>query len=274
MGWFRDRCLWLLAMLLFTAAGCQNPAARQAQVFQEQRVAMENKNRDLQARVNELDQENQRQNALLAQAQQQSQLYQEQATALRDQMQSALAQNERLRQLSETNRKEVEAMVASTRRYGGAIITPNNSLKNNLPELNLPGVQVRREEDIIRVEIVSAQLFQPGDSRLTPAAERLLEQLGGELLRAYPQQRIGVEGHTSDQPPRGNFRNNHELSTAQATSVFDFLLNRVQFSQAQMVVIGYGSNRPLFSNATTAGQQRNERIEIVVFPETVPARRN
>lgn len=274
MGWYGDRYLWLIAVLLLMAAGCQNPAARQAQVFEEQRVAMENKNRDLQARLNELDQENQRQNALLAQAQQQSQLYQEQAAALRDQMQSALAQNERLRQLSDSNRKEVEAMVASTRRYGGAMITPNNSLKNNLPELNLPGVQVRREEDIIRVEIASAQLFQPGDSRLTPAAERLLEQLGGELLRAYPQQRIGVEGHTSDQPPRGNFRNNHELSTAQATSVFDYLLNRVQFSQAQMVVIGYGSNRPLFSNATAAGQQRNERIEIVVFPETVPTRRN
>ncbi len=272
MGWYRDN-LWLVVTLLIALAGCQSPAKRQAQIFQEQRVALENRNRDLQARLNELDQENQRQNALLAQAQQQSQLYQEQAVALRDQMQAALAQNERMRQLSDASRKEIDALAASARRYGGAMITPNNSLKGNLPDLNLPGVRVRREEDIVRVEIASEQLFQPGDARLTPAAERLLEQVGGELLRAYPQQRIGVEGHTSDRPPAGNWRNNHELSTAQATSVFDFLLNRVQFAPAQMVVIGYGSNRPLFSNATTAGQARNERIEIVVFPETVQSRR-
>ncbi len=273
MGWFRHHYLRLALMLSLAAVGCQSPAKRQAQLFQEQRIAMENRNRELQARLNELDRENQRQNALLAQAQQQSQLYQEQSEALRDQMQALLAQNERLKQLADSSRKEIDTLTASARRYGGAMITPNNSLKDNLPDLNLPGVRVRREEDLIRVEIATEQLFAPGDARLTPAGEQIIEQVGSEILKTYPQQRIGIEGHTSDQPPPGNWRSNHELSTAQATTVFNFLQHRVHFPADQLVVIGYGSNRPLFSNATAAGQARNQRIEIVVFPETVRARR-
>jgi len=273
MGWYRQQSLRLALLLSLAAVGCQGPAAKQAQLFQEQRLALENRNRELQARLNELDRENQRQNALLAQAQQQSQLYQEQAEALRDQMQALLAQNERLKQLAQSSRQEIDALTASARRYGGAMITPNNSLQGNLPELNLPGVRVRRDEDLIRVEIASDQIFAPGDARLTLAGEQLIEQVGSELLRAYPQQRIGVEGHTSDQPPPNGWSSNHELSTAQATTVFNFLQHRVHFPAEQLVVIGYGSNRPLFSNATAAGQARNRRIEIVVFPETVRSRR-
>jgi chemotaxis protein MotB len=34
-------------------------------------------------------------------------------------------------------------------------------------------------------------------------------------------------------------------------------------------VVAQGSNRPLASNATQAGQITNRRIELVVYPETV-----
>jgi outer membrane protein OmpA-like peptidoglycan-associated protein len=39
-----------------------------------------------------------------------------------------------------------------------------------------------------------------------------------------------------------------------------------------MFVLGHGENFPLSSNATTAGQARNRRVEVVVYPETVGQR--
>ena len=53
------------------------------------------------------------------------------------------------------------------------------------------------------------------------------------------------------------------------TAVYDALVRTAGVPSNQLFVVGHGSNHPVVSNATPAGQARNRRVELVIYPETV-----
>ena len=67
------------------------------------------------------------------------------------------------------------------------------------------------------------------------------------------------------------WQSQHQLTVAQATAVFEQLATRYHFNPQQLFVLGHGSNHPRVSNATSAGQAKNRRVELVIYPETVDA---
>ena len=102
-----------------------------------------------------------------------------------------------------------------------------------------------------------------------PGAAQLIDSVAADILRNYPRQRIGVEGHTDGDPSTSReYPSNHHLSIARATTVYNELTGRLRFSPKQLFVIGHGSNHPIVSNATPAGKARNRRVELVIYPET------
>ena len=89
-----------------------------------------------------------------------------------------------------------------------------------------------------------------------------------QVLRTYPEQVIGVEGHTSNDPvPTGRWASQHQLSVGMAMAVYDQVTTRTQVNPSQLFIVGHGSNHPVVSNATQAGRDRNLRVELVVYPE-------
>ena len=47
-----------------------------------------------------------------------------------------------------------------------------------------------------------------------------------EIRRTYPDQLLGIEGHTDSDPVTGGqYRTNHELSATRALAVYDVLVN-------------------------------------------------
>jgi chemotaxis protein MotB len=50
-------------------------------------------------------------------------------------------------------------------------------------------------------------------------------------------------------------------------SVYDVLISRTRVPDDQLAVVGHGSNRPVMSNASPEGKQRNRRVELVVYPD-------
>ena len=111
-------------------------------------------------------------------------------------MATTSAQLAQVRDEKQLTEKQTEALLASTERRAGAKITANNSLQNSLPGVNLPGIEVRPDGDVVRIELPAARLFQPGSTVLQPVAGTLLDSVAAEMARAYPDQKIGVEGHT------------------------------------------------------------------------------
>ena len=96
----------------------------------------------------------------------------------------------------------------------------------------------------------------------------MVDGLAAEITRNYPRQLIAIEGHTDNAPVAGGV-SSHQLAAAQAIAVLDTLTRRNRLPGQHFFVVAQGSNRPLASNATQAGQTTNRRIELVVYPETV-----
>ena len=235
---------------------------------EQQQTALSRQNQQLQDRANALDRDNQESSSLLAQARQQSKVSEDQLAALRDQLRGVTAQLAQVRGEKENSDKRVQAMNASLQRQGGVTINPNNSFLQTLPAINIAGVFVRRDGDVIRIELPGTTLFESGSARLRPGALNLISDVAAEVVRTYPDQIVGVEGHTDNDPVAGNqWKNNHELSIARAMAVYDVLVNRTRLQGDQLFVVGHGSNHPIVSNATMEGKQRNRRVELVVYPE-------
>jgi chemotaxis protein MotB len=262
---------WLWPWIVVVVAGCADNAMvlkGRLNQSEQQQTAMSRQYQQLQDRANALDRDNQEMGSLLAQSRQQTKVSDDQLSALRDQLRSVTAQLTQTRSEKESADKRTQTLTASMRRQGGVSITPNNSFLQTLPAMNLAGVFVRRDGDVIRIEMPGSALFKSGSARLRPGAANLISDVAAELVRTYPDQIIGVEGHTDTDPIAGNhWRNNHELSIARAMTVYDVLASRTRLQGNQLFVVGHGSNHPIVSNATLEGKQRNRRVELVVYPD-------
>jgi flagellar motor protein MotB len=263
---------WLLAGSL--AAGCaENSMVMKGQLdkLQQQQLAMTRQNQELQARAGSLDRDNQELEALLAQSRQRAQVLEDQVSLVRDQLGEITTQLAKVREEKQVSEQKAQALTASMRRQQGVSITPNNSLLQTLPAINLPDVYVRRDGDVIRIEIPADRLFEPSSAQFRQDGVRLVADVAAEILRTYPDQMIGIEGHTDNEPIQGGaWRNAHHLSVAWALSTYEVLVSQTRLQADQLFVLGHGGNHPVASNATPEGRQRNRRVELVVYPDRRP----
>jgi len=123
-------------------------------------------------------------------------------------------------------------------------------------------ISVNENEDFIEVEIKSKMLFPSGSSRLDSKAIPVLSGLA-TLFETFDNQ-IQVEGFTDNQPINtAAFPSNWELSAARAASVVHLLMKK-GIAPERMAAIGYGEYRPIASNDTAEGRQKNRRVVIVI----------
>lgn len=265
---------WLCAWPLL--CGCaQNPYVLQGKLetLQKEHTSLSQRYQELESRMATLDQDNQEQGTLLAQAQQQRRVLEDETAALREQLSGAAAQLAKLRDSHSEVEKRAETLAASAKRRIGASISANNSLRDQLAAVQIPGVETRVDGDVVRVELPGSALFEPTSARLLPTAPALLDSVAAALARQYPHQTIGVEGHTDNEPVRSQlWSNNHHLSTGRAMAVYDYLVSRTRLRPGQLFVVGHGENHPIVANDTTTGKERNRRVELVVYPERASAR--
>ncbi len=266
------RMPWLWTCVLLFLAGCvaDNPMVLKGKLNQsEQQQAMLSRQlQQLQDRANALDRDNQEKDTLLAQARQQTKVSEDQLAAIRDQLRSVTTQLAQIRADKEGSDKRAQAFAASLQRQGGVSIDANNSFLQTLPASNIAGVFVRRDGDVIRIALPSQVLFEPGGAQLRPGAANLVTDVAAEIVRTYPDQLICIEGHTDNDPvANSQWQNNHALSVNRALTVYDVLVSRTRLQSNQLSVMGQGPNRPMFANGTPEGKQRNQRIELVIYPE-------
>jgi outer membrane protein OmpA-like peptidoglycan-associated protein len=83
-----------------------------------------------------------------------------------------------------------------------------------------------------------------------------------QYLETHPNVDIQISGHTDN---FGSDTYNGRLSTARAQAVVTWLVAR-GISAKRLKALGFGSQKPLEPNTTSAGRQRNRRIEMQVLP--------
>lgn len=112
-------------------------------------------------------------------------------------------------------------------------------------------------------------LFKPGGPQLDPRAYPVLDRLANVL--AQIDNLVQIEGHTCNLQPRGSkYETNWELSTGRATNVLRYMVEKRRLSETRFAAAGYGSIRPVRSNATDAERRLNRRVEIVILRPEVP----
>ena len=217
------------------------------------------------ASLNKLNQEKERQ---LAAARQSVQKLQQQVQESNEQLQAVQSQLAQSESRAQEAQRSVEHLTASNRQRGGATIRPNQNLK--IVTLPTDQATIERDGSVIRVRLLSEVFFNPNTAQIRTGSTAVLEQLGEVLARAYPNQRIGVEGHSAPvKADDGTWRNEHHLSSAQAMAVYEFFLTQSVFRSDQMFIVGHGANHPVYSSATDAGRRGNDRVEIVIYPDAI-----
>src|SRR5262249_47221762 len=106
---------------------------------------------------------------------------------------------------------------------------------------------------------MSDVLFDTARYTLKPGAREKLAKISGIVL-AHPGLKLEVEGHTDSV---GGDTYNQRLSEQRADSVREFLITQ-GINQDTITSRGFGKTKPVASNDTAAGRQRNRRVEIVV----------
>ncbi len=224
---------------------------------------------ELTRRVQLLDDNNRQLHTQLAQSEQQAQVYRDELNLVRDQLAATTQQFEATKLAARDAENQVRGMRASTQMRGSATITPNTNLGQLAKSLNLRGVPVRQDGDVVRIVIQSDQLFQPGTAQLLPQASLSLDPIAAQLKSIFPRQKIGIEGYTDNAPLfGGQMSTSHQLASAQAAAVLDMLTRRAGMPPNQLFTVAQGANNPVQSNSSAAGRSANRRIELVIYPET------
>ncbi|MEM6364876.1 MAG: OmpA family protein [Planctomycetota bacterium] len=224
---------------------------------------------ELNRRVQLLDDNNRQLTTQLAQSEQQSQVYRDELSLVREQLADTTRQYESARIVALNAQQNARSFQASAQLRGGATIRANTNLAALASRLNLGNLPVTPDGGVIRITVPADQLFQPGTPNLLPQATTVLDPVAAQLRSIFPRQRIGIEGYTDAGPAQiGGAAGAHQLTSAQAATVLDVLTRRGGMPANQLFMVAHGSNNPRQDNATPAGRAVNRRIELVVYPET------
>ena len=112
------------------------------------------------------------------------------------------------------------------------------------------------------VEIKETIQFETGSATLLPASFNVLDQVV-QVLNDDPQMQLRVEGHTDSV---GSDTSNMRLSNDRAESVRVYLETK-GVSSARLASEGHGETRPIDTNRTPEGRQRNRRVEFHILQE-------
>lgn len=148
--------------------------------------------------------------------------------------------------------------------------TPN-SASNQIPVQN-----ASRETRYTLSDLMKQLHYESGEATIKPEGYQALDQLVELLNAAPPEQLIRVEGHADNMEIGPSLKSiyptNWDLSKARASGVLRYLVEKGGIDSARVSSIGYGDTKPVVSNATEAGRQKNRRVDIVLYsPESAKA---
>ncbi len=135
-------------------------------------------------------------------------------------------------------------------------------------EISDKQVKVEMMEKGLVITFVAEVLFDSGKAKLRNDSLPKLEKVSSVLNTTVADLNVGVEGHTDNEPiKKSGWKSNWELSTARALSVLHYLSEQ-QVDEARLAATGYGEYKPVATNDSKDGRQKNRRVEIVILPKT------
>ena len=114
------------------------------------------------------------------------------------------------------------------------------------------------EANSLLITLDSGILFDVDKYNLRPEAQEILKNLA-VVLKEADIKSFEIDGHTDSD---ASDEYNKTLSDNRAKSVKEFLSS--QGVKANIITNGYGESKPIASNDTPEGKQKNRRVEIII----------
>ena len=202
--------------------------------------------KEIEAKANDLEQRLQAEKATVARLQQGGE--------------ALAAEKERLEKERVAKQAEIERLTR----------TQQELSKSLQAEIERGDITIKQVRDRLTINMVEKVLFNSGQAQVKPAGLKVLTQVS-DVLKNVTDKQIRIEGHTDNVPIgvkiRDKFPTNWELSTARATTVVRFFIDRGGVSRESLEAVGFADTRPVASNDTDEGRTENRRIEIVLYPK-------
>ena len=137
-------------------------------------------------------------------------------------------------------------------------------------------VQNGASETRISLSDLMKQLrFESGEATIKSEGYQVLNELIAYLKTAAGDRLIRVEGHADNMEIgpslKSLYQTNWDLSKARAGGVLRYLTEKGGIDSAKLSSVGYGDTKPMTSNTTEMGRQKNRRVDIVLY-SSEPAR--
>lgn len=116
------------------------------------------------------------------------------------------------------------------------------------------------------IQLPEKILFDSGMAEIKASGEHALLKIS-KYIKDRPAVLIRIDGHTDSDPivkTKHLWDSNHHLSSARALAVFHFLTKREGIPEEKINIAGFGPNRPVASNETKEGKQKNRRVEFLI----------
>ncbi len=127
-----------------------------------------------------------------------------------------------------------------------------------------PSISIEEAQDGFVIQLPSALLFKPGSAKIENEDAILFLKRIALIVDQLPNKvEVSVRGHTDNVPPAGDspYKDNWELSAARALSVLkELLIDGV--APERIHAAAFSMYRPLATNATKKGRERNRRVEL------------
>jgi chemotaxis protein MotB len=144
-------------------------------------------------------------------------------------------------------------------------------IQDELSELR-DQISVETDENEVIIRLMGESTFDSGKAEIRPQLKPLLQKVA-DVLRASSQGDIIIAGHTDNVPiVAGPFKTNLRLSAARASAVAEYFIDQSGINPKRISTMGFGEFRPMESNVTAAGRQKNRRVEIILG--TIPTPEN
>ena len=140
------------------------------------------------------------------------------------------------------------------------LLFPDEILPREISRSTLErNLRVLKKPEGIALVLTDKLLFPLGKTELTPAAEKILQQIA-TLVSLWPAP-VNIAGYTDNIP--GRTRDNYEIAAERALSVLTFFVKQ-GVKAVRLSVSAYGPNFPLADNVTEQGRAQNRRVEILL----------
>jgi chemotaxis protein MotB len=198
--------------------------------------------------------------------------YEKQITAIRNQLQSSKdkeadleedIKNEPLSKIKPSDKKE-PPLTTNNEELEKLNMALNDSFKDDIKNHRM---KIDKVKDSIVISVFADVLFDSGDDEVRFSSVPLLNKIGSIFNEQASDYRVVIEGHTDNQPIRfSEWKSNWELSSARALSVLHYFINESGIDSSRLSMTGFGEFKPIASNETEFGRQKNRRVEIILTP--------